>query len=132
MAKSCLISFFLLAASAFPQGGESTQILGVVEDTSGASVPNVTVTITQVATGQQRQVTTGESGNYVFTSIPPGQYTVRAEKTGFKSEIRSNLVLQLNQKARVDMQLAVGAVTETVEVSARGVILDTDDATIGN
>lgn len=120
------------ALNLFGQGGESTQILGIVEDTSGALIPEVNVTITHVATGQQRQVTTGESGNYVFTNINPGEYTVRAEKAGFKSEIRSGLLLQLNQKARVDIKLSIGAVTETVEVSARGVILNTDDATIGN
>ena len=62
----------------------------------------------------------------------PASYTVRAEKEGFKSEVRSGLILQLNQKARVDMKLSIGAVSETVEVSARGVILNTDDATIGN
>ena len=88
----------------FGQGGESTQILGVVEDTSGAVVPGVIVTATHVATGQQRQVTTGESGNYVFTNIDPGEYTVRAEKAGFKTEVRTGLILQLNQKARVDMK----------------------------
>jgi len=134
MSRVCLLSLLALplATSAYAQGGESTQILGVVEDTSGGLVPGVTVTIIQVATGQQRQVTTGESGNYIFTSIAPGEYTVRAEKTGFKSEVRSGLILQLNQKARVDIKLSVGAVSETIEVSARGVILDTDDATIGN
>ena len=120
------------ASSLFAQGGESTQILGTVEDTSGAVIPGVTVTIIHVATSQQRQVVTGESGNYVFTNINPGTYTVRAEKQGFKSEVRSDLILQLNQKARVDMKLSVGEVTETVEVSARGVILSTDDATLGN
>src|SRR5918999_3551217 len=121
-----------LLSTLFGQGGESTQILGIVEDTSGAVVPGVVVTATHIATGQQRQVTTGESGNYVITNINPGEYTIRAEKGGFKSEIRSGLILQLNQKARVDMKLSVGAVSETVEVSARGVILNTDDATIGN
>jgi hypothetical protein len=126
---------FLCAVSVltvFAQGGESTQILGVVEDTSGAIIPGVTVTVVHAATGQQRQVVTGESGNYVVTNINPGEYTVRAEKGGFKSEVRSGLTLQLNQKARVDMKLSVGAVSETVEVSARGVILNTDDATMGN
>ncbi len=133
--QTCVRPLFVCLACAvgvFAQGGESTQILGIVEDTSGAIVPGVLVTVTHVATGEQRQVTTGESGNYVVTNITPGEYTVRAEKPGFKSEIRTGLTLQLNQKARVDIRLAVGAVSETVEVSARGVILNTDDATIGN
>ncbi|MGH9721778.1 MAG: carboxypeptidase regulatory-like domain-containing protein [Bryobacteraceae bacterium] len=135
MTRACMLFLVLCAALApgvFAQGGESTQILGVVEDTTGAAAPGVTVRITHIATGQQRQVSTGESGNFVFTNITPGEYTVRAEKEGFRSEVRSGLILQLNQKARVDMRLSVGAVSETVEVSARGVILNTDDATIGN
>jgi hypothetical protein len=135
MSRTYVRLFLLSVAYAFSllgQGGESTQILGIVEDSSGALVPAVTVTATHVATGQQRQVTTGESGNYVFTNITPGEYTVRAEKEGFKSELRSGLTLQLNQKARVDFKLSVGAVSESVEVSARGVILNTDDATMGN
>ena len=135
MFHACLKLSLLLPAfalSLFSQGGESTQILGIVEDTSGAVIPGVTVTATHVATGQQRKVVSGESGNYVITNITPGEYTVRAEKGGFKSEVRSDLILQLNQKARIDMKLSIGAVTETVEVSARGVILNTDDATIGN
>jgi outer membrane receptor protein involved in Fe transport len=133
--RACLVSAVLCLSSAshvFGQGGESTQILGIVEDSSGAIIPGVTVTATQVATGQQRQVETGESGNYVITNINPGEYTVRAEKAGFKAEVRSGLTLQLNQKARVDIKLSIGAVSETVEVSARGVILNTDDATVGN
>ena len=127
-----VLVLFAIVPAVFGQGGESTQILGVVEDSTGAAAPGVTVTITQVATGQQRQVKTGESGNYVFTNITPGEYTVRAELEGFKTEVRSGLILQLNQKARVDMRLVVGAVSESVEVSARGVILNTDDATLGN
>lgn len=127
-----LAAGLMMPAGLFAQGGESTQILGVVEDASGAAIPNVQVTIINTATGEQRQINTGESGNYVFTNITPGTYTVRAAKEGFRSESRTGLLVQLNQKARVDMRLSIGAVSETVEVSARGVILNTDDATIGN
>jgi protocatechuate 3,4-dioxygenase beta subunit len=86
--RVCLICILALvsAAGLFAQGGESTQILGVVEDTSGATVPGVTVTIIQVATGQQRKTTSGESGSFVFTSLVPGEYNVRAEKPGFKTK----------------------------------------------
>ncbi|MGH9661700.1 MAG: TonB-dependent receptor domain-containing protein [Bryobacteraceae bacterium] len=129
--RSLLISV-LSVASAFGQGGESTQILGIVVDSSGAVVPGVAITATHVATGQVRRVTTGESGTYVFALMAPGEHTVRAEKDGFKTDVRTGLLLQLNQKARVDFQLQVGAVSESVEVSARGVILNTDDATLGN
>lgn len=115
-----------------PQGGESTQILGNVQDATGALAPGVEITATHVATGQSRKVTTGESGTYVFPLMTPGEYTVRAGKQGFRAEVVSRLVLQLNQKARVDFTLQVGAVTESVEVTAQGLLLTTDDATLGN
>jgi outer membrane receptor protein involved in Fe transport len=135
MLRTYLIVFilaFAIASAVFGQGGESTQILGVVEDSTGAVVPGVSITATHIATGQIRRVVTGESGTYVFALMPPGEYTVRAEREGFKADVRSGLILQLNQKARVDFRLEVGAVGESVEVSARGVILNTDDATLGN
>lgn len=120
------------AGCLLPQGGESTEILGIVEDSSGSVIPGVEVTATHVATGQTRKTTTGESGTYVFSFMQPGPYTIRADKNGFRPEVRSGLELQLNQKARVNFVLQVGAVAESIEVSAAGVILNTDDATIGN
>ncbi len=125
-------ALLLLLTPAFPQGGESTQILGNVQDTTGALVPNVEITATHLATGQVRRVTTGESGTYTFPLMTPGGYAVKAEKQGFKAEVVSGLVVQLNQKARVDFTLQVGAVTESVEVTAQAMLLTTDDATLGN
>ena len=126
-----LLLALLLGAPALPQTGEVTQILGIVEDSTGSVVPGAEITATYVATGQVRKVTTGESGTYVFPLMVPGDYTIRAEKQGFKIEIRSGLTLQLNQKARVNFTLQVGAVTESVEVTAPGLLLSTDDATLG-
>jgi len=122
----------LLAAPLLPQGGESTQILGNVQDATGALVPGVEITATHIATSQSRKVSTGEAGAYTFPLIQPGEYTVRAERQGFRGEVRSGLVVQLNQKARVDFTLQVGAVTESVEVVAQSLLLTTDDATLGN
>src|SRR5688572_14871886 len=62
----------VFTAALHAQGGESTQILGTVEDTSGALIPGVTVTVIHAETRQQRQVSTGDSGNYVITNINPG------------------------------------------------------------
>jgi outer membrane receptor protein involved in Fe transport len=126
----CLVT--VSAVVAWGQTGEVTQILGLVADSTGSVVPGAEITATHVATGQVRKVTTGESGTYVFPLMSPGEYTVRAGKEGFKAEIRSNVLLQLNQKARVNFLLQVGAVTESVEVSAASLLLSTDDATLGN
>jgi hypothetical protein len=132
MIRAYLMACLVWAPALFAQGGESTQILGVVEDSTGAVIPGVVVTATHLATGQTRKAVTGDSGTYVFPLMAPGEYNLRAELQGFKADVRTGLILQLNQKARVDFRLQVGAVSETVEVSARGVILQTDDATMGN
>src|SRR5882724_853759 len=124
--------FLTVAGCLLPQGGESTEILGFVEDGSGSVVPGVEITATHVATGQARKTVTEDSGTYVFSFMQPGEYTLRAGKAGFRPEVRTGLALQLNQKARVNFILQVGAVAESIEVSAAGVILNTDDATIGN
>ena len=129
---SLAVLLLLVTNAALPQGGESTEILGVVRDPTGLAVPGVEVTATHLATNQVRRVTTGESGTYVLTAMQPGQYLVRAEKQGFRAEVRTGLELQLNQKARIDISLQVGSVAESVEVSAGGILLATDDATIGN
>lgn len=124
-----LLFFQAILAS---QTGDSTQILGSVEDPTGASVGGVAITATHLSTGQVRKTVTSGQGVYVFPLMAPGEYTVRAEAAGFKTELRSGLILQLNQKARVDFKLQIGQVSDSVEVSASGVILNTDDAAIGN
>src|SRR5262249_39760106 len=109
-----LLCLFAAVICLLAQGGESTEILGLVEDGSGAVVPGVQITATHVATGQARRTVTGDSGVYVFSFMQPGEYTISASKAGFKTEVRSGLELQLNQKARVNFSMQVGAVAESV------------------
>lgn len=130
-----ILPFALALTFAFPclpQGGESTEILGIVQDSTGAVVPDVKITATHTATNRVRTVTTGESGTYIFPGMQPGDYVIQAEKEGFKTERRTGLTLQLNQKARINITMQVGSVSESVEVSASGILLATDDATLGN
>jgi len=110
------LTICLLAFPCFPQGGESTEILGIIQDTTGAVVPDVKVTATHVATNQVRTLITGGSGTFVFTAMQPGEYTLRAEKVGFRAEVRTGLTLQINQKARMNIVMQVGSVSESVEV----------------
>jgi hypothetical protein len=65
--------FFAAAACILPQGGESTEILGIVEDSSGAVIPGVEIKAKHVRTGQERKATTGESGVYVLSFMQPGE-----------------------------------------------------------
>ena len=109
----------------------TTEILGLVTDATGAVIPGANVTITRVATGESRSAVTGQTGEYHFPLIGVGEYTVRVETEGFRSETVTGLVVEIQQKARVDFTLEVGQVTETVEVVASQVTLQTEDVTVG-
>jgi hypothetical protein len=88
----------------------STEILGLVTDTTGAVVPGARVTITRLATGETRSTFTSQSGEYIFRLIGIGEYTVRCERQGFKTETVTGLQVQIQQKARVDLTLEVARV----------------------
>jgi hypothetical protein len=108
------------------------QITGTVKDTSGAVVPGATVTVHSDLTGLTRTATTNQSGDYSFPLLPTGVYAVSAELAGFSVAKQSSIRLNVDQTARIDLTLAVGATTETVEVQANTVALDTESATIGH
>ncbi|MCI0621472.1 MAG: carboxypeptidase regulatory-like domain-containing protein [Acidobacteria bacterium] len=126
---------FLLAMS-FQQGRLDAQtsdgeILGTVRDQTGSVMPNVTITVRNVGTNLSRTSVTGSDGNYEVRALPVGTYSVEGESSGFKKSVISGIVLQVNQKARVDITLTVGEVSQTVSVSAEAPLLNTDDATLG-
>jgi hypothetical protein len=107
------------------------QIIGSVKDTSGAVITKVKVTVTNQETGLTRATTTNDQGDYVVPLLPVGQYIVTAELTGFKTALRSDLTLNVDQIQRVDLQLETGNLTETVEVKAAAIALDTGSASVG-
>src|SRR5262245_40862073 len=103
-----LFSLFLLAIAcaglSFAQAVNGTLLVTVL-DSTGAVVPNATVTATETNTGVSRTTNTGEAGNYVFASIPPGTYTVSVELTGFKKAVRSGIDVVVNTTVRTDLTL---------------------------
>ena len=128
-----LATVVLLGMLALPLQGQttSTEILGLVTDSTAAVIPGASVTITRVATGVTRTVSTSQTGEFNFPLIEPGEYTVHCELEGFRSETVTNLRVEIQQKARVNFTLEVGNVTETIEVVAGAVTLQTEDATVG-
>ncbi len=108
----------------------STEVLGTVMDPTGAVVSNAEVTLLRVSTGERRQTKTDDSGNYSFPLIEIGDYTVTVSLSGFKTQTKTGVNVQYQQKARVNLTLEIGATTERVEVVATGVELKTDDAAV--
>ncbi|MGH9723192.1 MAG: carboxypeptidase-like regulatory domain-containing protein, partial [Bryobacteraceae bacterium] len=101
-------------------------LVGLIEDTSGAVVPNATVTLMNKDTGQSRSVTTDEGGRYSLLNTPAGRYDVKVSASGFKVLTRSDVEVTINFVTRVDLKLEVGALTETITVEATAAVLQTD------
>jgi len=123
--------FLLCCASAAIAQVASSSLLGVVTDPSAAAVSDVKVTARHIATGFTRTTQTGATGQYRIDELIPGAYTVSAEKPGFKSELTSAVTLEVNQKGRVDLQLQLGAASDSVTVQANASPVATDDASMG-
>lgn len=122
----------VLGLTALSAQTTSTSIIGTVTDSTGAVVPGARVTATQVETGVKREDTTSATGDFSFPLLDVGEYTVSVEKQGFRPVLRKGIMLQINEKLRVDVTLEVGALTSEVQVTSEAVALKTDDPTLGN
>jgi hypothetical protein len=132
LSMAVLLGIILLGFSS-PVMGQAVNatLLGTVTDSSGATVANAKVTITETNTGISHTSQTNESGNYIFPDLPPGTYRVIAEQTGFKRESRAGIDLVVNSTERVDLVLQPGNMSETVTVEAETPILQTERADTG-
>jgi hypothetical protein len=124
-----IITAVLIAlAMALPAAAQSTAINGTIEgtitDEQGAVLPGVTVTVTNVDTGDTRAVVTNESGLYRAPLLPLGTYRVEAELQGFKKYERSGVTLRAGQVAVIDFELSVGTLQETITVTADAPLVD--------
>ncbi len=102
---------------------------GVVKDPSGATVPNVRLTLKNVDTDFQSSATTAADGLFSFPNLPAGNYELKAAASGFREFVQRGLSILVNQSARVDVALELGAETQTVEVTANASALDFETAT---
>ena len=110
---------------------DTGSISGFVKDASSAGVPRAGVVITSESSGLERRTTTNETGHYVVSVLPSGYYTVTVEASGFKRFLKSRNKLDPNVATTVDVELAVGAVTESVEVVASVAQVQSETATVG-
>ena len=106
-------------------------ILGVVRDPSGAVVPSVDLTARNVETGQSRRTLTGADGSYRLAALPVGNYEVQAQQAGFQTEVRRGLTLTVGQEAVVNFSLQVGAVEQTIAVTAEAPLVNTTSGSLG-
>ena len=120
----------LFAPAMFGQTFKAT-VVGQITDSTGAVVPNATVTIIQDATNQSQTVTTGEDGNYVINQLDPGTYTLKVEGANFKTAVKTDLVLETSQSARLNISLEAGNISEQVTVTADAPAINTETSSKG-
>jgi len=129
--KFLALTSFLLLCSSICFGQTFGTITGEVKDASGAIVAGASITVTDKATNATRAENTNTDGIYSFPSLPPGTYDLSVKMAGFKTELQSNIDLQVQQTVRADFALQPGQVNESIEVNAAAEQLTTDNATVG-
>lgn len=125
-----LPAFFLLSAALLP--GQSTSgITGIVSDPASARLEGAIITARNEATGVTQGTVTRAGGEFAIAPLPPGNYELTAEAPGFQRYARKGVVLETGRVIRLDFSLAVGQVTETLEVTAQAPLLESESATVG-
>src|SRR5450755_526113 len=122
----------LLGGRAFAQGGATGAISGVVQDTSGATIADAEVQIIDISTDQvTRKVPTGSDGTFVVTLLPPGTYTLVVNKAGFAEAKSPGVEVRVTETTHITVPLKPGAVTETMEITAKITSVEVGNATTG-
>ena len=133
-ARFILAAFFICVLSStigWTQAVSTSQISGTVKDQTGAVLPGVEVTATQTDTGAKRSVLTDESGSYTLASLAIGPYRLEAMLSGFRTYVQTGITLQVNSNPAIPIVLAVGQVSEQVEVAADAALVETRSTGIG-
>ena len=125
-------ALYLLVASAAAWGQSTTAtILGTLRDSTGALMPGVNVTATNTDTNFSRRAQSDATGRYMIQFLPVGTYRLEVEAAGFKRFVQSGILLEVDRNARIDPVLEVGAVTESLQVTADAPLVDTTKVALG-
>src|SRR6476646_5643602 len=126
----CLIALVACLAASSTAGAQvaAGELTGIIQDSGGGAVPGATVTVTNVATNQQRVVRSTADGVYTAASLPPGDYRLDIALSGLKPIRREGIRVATDEKARVDFTLAVGDVREQITVVGNTPIVRTETA----
>ena len=122
----------LVVGSAFYALGQTATIVGTVTDPSGSVVPNVAITYTNTDTNLSNNTTSNDAGQYIAADIPIGNYKIKAEAKGFKSTEKTGITLHNGDRFRVDIQLVIGATSETMTVEANAIRVQSDSGEISD
>jgi len=126
-----VVAMLALAPAAFAQGVVAAQLSGTVVDASGGALPGVEVTVTHTGTGASRFQITNEQGSYTFANLPIGPYTLTAQLSGFNAFEQLGIVLNVGDSRSANVTLALGALSETISVTADAGLVQTRTLSVG-
>ncbi len=134
--RSFLFALALLVAMAVPPVAvgqkDSGGIAGVVRDSAGALVPNAKISVKDVDRGTEMVLTTGTQGEYVASPLKIGNYSVTAEKAGFRKTVVGPIAVNIQEHPKVDITLQVGSIHEVVTITSEGPQLQTETSELGD
>ena len=133
LARRLFAAALALAIGTSPAHAQTVggSITGLVTDQSGGAVPGASVSARNAATNVAYTAVSNGAGNYTITNLPVGSYVVKSELSGFKTATTRALSIEAQQTARIDFKMAVGAIEDSVEVTAEVAVLQTESATVG-
>jgi len=133
LSMSILLFGLLTLCSPFALAQQETAtITGEVRDANGSVVSKATITVTNVETNVSIKSETNDQGLYTVPSLKPGPYSITVEKAGFKKSVRSGVTLQVNQVARLDVNMQVGELTTAVEIVEAAALLESETSSRGS
>jgi len=130
--KTVRLSIVMAFACALAWAQATSQIQGIVQDTSGAVVPGIEVKVTQTETGIARTAISSEDGRYVLPNLAIGPYKLEVSAPGFSPYVQTGIVLQVASIPTVNITLRPGAISETVQVEANAGLVETQTTSVGN
>src|SRR2546429_7496035 len=128
--RHILVGIFVLAATSMAQEFRAT-ISGRVIDSQNAVIAGAKIVATQISTEAKFETVSAADGLYTIPFLQPGSYRLTAENAGFKRYVRDNFAVGANERLGVDIQMELGAVTETITISAEAPVLQTTTASSG-
>jgi len=132
ISSGLLARFAVLLALGLPALAQNAQLEGRITDPTQAALTQAVVTVTRTESGLKREVLSNDKGFYVFALLPPGLYQIAVNKVGFKPLTRSGIVLETGNSRTVDLQLEVGAMSETINVEGAAPLLQPETSSVAH
>ena len=130
MIRSLAVVLFF-AVAAWSQTTGTANIIGNVTDSSGAAVPRAKITVQNQDTAFRYEGASGDTGEYYIPNLSSGTYQLTVEAAGFKTTVQRDIILRINETPRINVRLDVGSITESVNITSKTPLLETENAGVG-